>query len=722
MHLLLRFVLIIAVGALLLRAQDYAFAQAEQGPLKRLPPGVVVSFEGGVAGDNISAALREIARNADGVPAEEYIVQPRDSLCGILAARNFPPPCRGLAQFVDSLNPKTQPFVRGIKPGDLLMLPKLQMESYDAVENFYSPSHVPKGIQALNDRVQNLRDLNAELIERAPGQHSVRYNGFRIFVPTKDDETADKIFDALSPLISRNLFVDVLHSKSRPRKPNSLSSQPAEKIKELCLKNGFGSDTYRYADLVDADPEAKSVVEAHRPKTIETISVVLIDTPMKPAPNLYPAYDGTVATNAIPWTCRWVDFKSGLHHSTHLASIIASQQDRFGFVGLAKNVRLDPFVWVRPAADDDSRLEPSQDDIALGDKFRECGVCPPPLRVFLAAVDFGRFVKHKSASEILSNAEQFKNFGTIGNVIKTVRPLLVVAAGQPDEEAENVGLEIGKKSNMSPQAFGDLGNVIVVTACEECSRKNVRLMSRANSGRLGDYTVHVAAPGGKSLPGWVSEDSIGAASGTSQAAAYVAGVVASMIGAFPGSYTSPAIVKSRIQVTSRPFPPENGDVSSEASKLTAGVVDPVLALLDPRRHWFKDSVGWHEAASWSPAKLTLTRMDGGQFEIKGSSLLRLVRVQDVDGGAKRWTVYEDMMRSKREKEPVEPGTVGCSDLVSLSTDATLTSCDGPIIPLSEVDDFIPSIGEAKGNGCGANFAGKQDAVLRNSNTAVTDPN
>ena len=66
--------------------------------------------------------------------------------------------------------------------------------------------------------------------------------------------------------------------------------------------------------------------------------------------------------------------------------------------------------------------------------------------------------------------------------------------------------------------------------------------------------VHVAAPGVDPIAGWITDDAIGQASGTSQAAAYVAGIVASMIGYFPNSYTSPDVVKIKLQATSRPLP------------------------------------------------------------------------------------------------------------------------------------------------------------------------
>jgi hypothetical protein len=230
---------------------------------------------------------------------------------------------------------------------------------------------------------------------------------FSHFFSTRDDETADEIFDALMPMISKSLSVDVVYSKERPAKLNSLAEKSADEIEKMCgTKEGFGSATYRYADLVEGDPDAISLVEGLRPANPQTVTVVTIDTAMKASPNLFPSYGDYRPARDVAWECKWVGFKYE-HHATLLASIIASQQGQFGFVGLAEKVHFDPFVWAKPDPNEPKLLIP-ESDTGLGNKLREGGTDPPPLKIYLAATEFGPFKRQKSPDAILPNAEKLK--------------------------------------------------------------------------------------------------------------------------------------------------------------------------------------------------------------------------------------------------------------------------------------------------------------------------
>ncbi|MGJ0532808.1 S8 family serine peptidase [Methylocystis sp.] len=659
-----------------------ALGGEDSGP-KRDAPGVIITFEGGVAGENLTGALEDINDIEGVIKTEPYVVRTGDSICSIMASTNFPPPCASITKFVDRLNPQVRLLARGLKEGETLLLPRLEIETYRAVDNFALQDKRQEK-QLLDWRSRSYRNLGAEVVERSLGRKSLVYDAYSVYIPTKDDTTAQMIFDKLAPKVSRNMFVDVLRSAAAPTKLHSLSEHSAEQIKTACVSKGFNGDVYRYDELVDADREAMKVVKGSLPAALAPVRVVLIDTPISPAPNLYQAYEKSSAPGSSAWKCQWADFNRGVHHATHLAGIIASRKE-LGFAGLAANAKIESFEWVRLGSGG-ANLEPSSADRVskLNKRFMNCEDCAlNPLRVFLSAVDFDPFDPNRSASALLSHSEKLKC--PVGIAITKRRPLLIVAAGQEDNL-------IAKESNMSPQAYGDSGNVIVVTACEDCSRDGAKIMAGANASLRGAYMVHVAAPGGQPIPGWVSDRDLSAASGTSQASGYVAGVVAAMIGAFPTIYTSPEFIKTRIQATARPFAPQNNNVSPESDKLTSGVVDPFLALLDPTKHWYKDSTGWHEAARWPGGRLFLTSHDSRkELSLKSSAILRVYRAPDIKDGLRHWTIYDDLAESG---ETVEPGTVRRNELVTLETTASIIACDGTPIALTEVEDFIPALSKA----------------------------
>ena len=100
-------------------------ATPQPGIAQRQVPAVVVSFEGGIVGDNMSLVLDILARQPGGLPTEIYVVKQGDySVCTILAARGYPEPCTKLAASIDRLNPVSLPGSRGIKVGDAVLLPK----------------------------------------------------------------------------------------------------------------------------------------------------------------------------------------------------------------------------------------------------------------------------------------------------------------------------------------------------------------------------------------------------------------------------------------------------------------------------------------------------------------------------------------------------------------------------------------------------------------------
>jgi hypothetical protein len=198
--------------------------------------------------------------------------------------------------------------------------------------------------------------------------------------------------------------------------------------------------------------------------------------------------------------------------------------------------------------------------------------------------------------------------------------------------------------------LGDLANVIVVTACEDCDKSPTTLMAIANVGTpVNDKQslVHVVAPGGSPIPGLVNGNAgdIAASQGTSQAAAFTAGTAAAAANCFPGDFQTAAKLKRRILVTSRPTLSD-----SDNSSVNAGVLDYELATRDPKQDWYRtngrtdyESV---KAGAWCKQDLEYKLPWGELGKIGTSRIRRIYKMSGSDGAATTWFLYADDLRNR----------------------------------------------------------------------------
>jgi hypothetical protein len=271
----------------------------------------------------------------------------------------------------------------------------------------------------------------------------------------------------------------------------------------------------------------------------------------------------------------------------------------------------------------------------------------------------------------------------IEKFIKEVEPLLIVAAGQ---EAGEDPIDIRFNTPLAPQNLGDQRNVISVAACIDCSGPSAKIDPISNFSK--DGMVHVAAPGGEKIPGWVNTQGIGSSRGTSQASAFTAGVAARMLARFPEFYVSSDRVKQRIQSTSRPMVDQDGYLSDSAEKISAGIVDPRLAMLDPRKDWQKDMSGWRSIKVDKLSKSNANFVVDASNQKENVDLSRVRRIVQHSGG--QFTLY----LAERPGPGSNEGAIERMHFFQIAPDedAALILCDGSTIPLRDILDFLPRAG------------------------------
>ncbi len=347
----------------------------------------------------------------------------------------------------------------------------------------------------------------------------------------------------------------------------------------------------------------------------ECTSISLIDSQVKGHPDLKGAiqsctYD--LVTEKI--VCNELGVQPGEHrvqttkydgenvkpdmHGTIMSAIMVSQDDEYDFVGISPESRI--LAFDRAALNGDIDIESVVNEYSNFNKYPT-----PPIFVFASVFD-------PYADKTINNTLQFKkDFGGLHNEdIRTVYSLpndaiansgaiWIIAAGQVNTEPKlkvkgrpiDDAMVIGPRTPVAPMNMGDHENVIVVTACEDCSDHNASLWPGAHyseyhkiDGRDYGHFVHVAAPGHK-IPSLADEKSIVHASGTSPATAFVGGLVARMINCYPQYYLQShraVKIKEWLQFTSRP-----SFSRSQLDRIAGGIADPALALLDPTKTWLR---------------------------------------------------------------------------------------------------------------------------------------
>jgi hypothetical protein len=703
----MRMVSTFVAGVAILLFIDTASAQptGKDGGAIRKAPGVFVSFQGSVVGTNLAAVLEKVHENPADLPTEQYSTVAGDTICGILERRGYPPPCDALLPLLDTLNEKPVTKVP-LQLNTSLTLPALEITQTSAIRVFSKtdPEQREKG----NELVAKWRHLEAQKVEppRPSETFGVRYNTYEFVIPTSGDKEALAVFQRLIKLRSRNILITPLLAEENGDSDLKSGGFPTvEDIKTFCQNGSLKDRNYRYVDLMGGDRDALALIQGS--PAPEAVPVYVIDTILHPSPNLAPSGLASATPLWNDWACPWGGFIKSQHHATHLAGIIGSRGKPYFFEGIAPNASIESYEWSKPDEADPTKTVKARPDrhIALGQHFDQTyGASNLP--VYLAALQFEGYFAGSLSDGQLPRPEARYQGRPLETAIRQIRPLLIAAAGQPEKTTE-LPAPLSPTSPRSPQNLATFENVVVVTACKECGGSRPTFYERTNYSATGFRMIHVAGPGGDPIPGWITNTNIGAAEGTSQATAFVAGVAASMIGHFPRIYTEAKRVKKRLQVVSRPLPPQDdGRPHSFAGNLTAGILDPVLALLDPTKHWIKENGTWRSVKirRWSAPQQTFKYANGNESHHRVENILRVVKMRsspDPQVEPDLWTAY--LNEEKNLELDGNRATVDRHDFITQLQGASLVFCDNAAPkPLQRLEDLIISVSGVRTNECMSN--------------------
>jgi hypothetical protein len=622
---------------------------------------VIIDFHGGNVGQAMADALA-VLTSADGsIGTVDVVVEKGDNVCSILTKRNFPPACAAMMPSIVKLNANRGGDLGKLQPGDHLLMPDVRIEIRPVARNVTDQERR----LAANRIIFRWSGLT---IRNVLGQDQISYNAYRMYVPGATDEGARNTLALIKEKMANtaNVTFDIALYGSVPAPLHSGQGDAA---------GGCATSLYRYADLLDADSGLNQFIpspDGRRPP------VYLIDTVLNPTPDLA----GTSPAPATPPACVVVPFDSAKHHATLLAGIVASG-NQVRFAGLAPEARITALDWVipDPASATGISYIPSP-NTALTDAFERIGDnLSLTLRpVFLAATSFPT-LDQSQIDEVAGDAATRVKYAPNVPIFQQ-KPLLIASAGQREPSDTGPLWRISPNYAYSPQNLGDLDNVVLVTACVDCRAGQLTVLPDAFRPVKNTLsTITLVAPGGKPIPGWVDANSISSAGGTSQAAAFVAGVAAEMISRYPDPYRDAARVKYWLSATAWPL--VSGIDSEEASSIVEiGIVDPQRALLDPSYAWVKDRQGtWQKLKlrRWQQSVLKVQDSGARSEEIPTSQIARIVNVAPP-GTMPKYAILKKQGVDRRLER------VGWRTLVG---NYTIERCDGgPPVKVEQADDII----------------------------------
>ncbi len=639
---------------------------------------LTVSFAGGDVGLDLAAALNALSARPGLLPNETVTLAAGDSACSLLVKRNFPPGCSALMPTIERLNPKKN--VRTLKIGDTIILPGGTITVRRAVRTFTDRP----GDNARKQIIIRNWSTKATVERQVAGLSRVEYDAYDLLLAFPSDNLVRDAARALEPLRSKNVIINA--TLIEPPAAFAYSDFTLD-YQSLCQTPGTPPKLHDYAELLESNDGLTTLLsQTTPPRTV--VPVFIVDTPLARPPALIGAVVATSTTSLAPippWRCQWANFNVPLHHGTHMAGIIASRNGQ-GFSGLAPSASITAFEWYRPDATLTKLIATPEREIRLRELIGATEENPAAAKaIYLIATSFQRLLPPAldAAGQLvdLTSREAFAP----ADAIATERPLTIVAAGQ--SQPGKPPIRLTPASPLSPQNSGDWPNVVVVTACMVCTHQGASLLPEAFYSDSEPRVVHIAAPGGVPVPGWIDDTTIGAARGTSQAAAFAAGVAAEMESRYPQSYQTAKSVKLRLQATAWPLVPGMGHVDNAPNKLAVGIIDYQRAQLDPKTDWTEIAGEWKSTRikAWPASVLSVVDASGNEQLVRAAQIMRLVQVSSPGAPAQ----YAVLTRGGSSGGAAPGGQVNRLGPVQLRANAgQIEYCDGSKRNLVDITDLI----------------------------------
>lgn len=707
-----------------------------------IPPAlaIVVDFKGMEPSKNLILLLTRLYEKFGDklIRSRPIEIQKGDTLCAILVARYQLHGCPG--DLADLLGRKLNPGGSMLQIGKSYFIPDVRVESFPYTTHIDSSSYSKEqgrpGI--LKDPAWSSVTLGKIVDDDKAATGIVQLEGKRLTIQPINPVEVSAFFESILGLGLQDTSVYVASGRVGDRVLHANFSGIEEKAKECRtdpknLSQNEGAYWKMLGSLSKWQPPACAMT---CPAGTVCPQVVLVDTVVHPHPDLGVVRYLDGANNVRDYTenqdcsgpmlgsenqnyCEITKFVRTCHHGTSMASIISDRPNGYGFVGLAPATSLFSVDWL-------STLWPTMLDFLEKrqgrDNFQDNG---PQIYVFASI--FPDSSQAESNDVPLDQIRSYPVSLMSGGELKqkesrSTHPLVqkigetqdfwIVAAGQPatNDQGKFIGhpVRLHERAPIAPMNLGDFPNVIVVTACDPCEGSDRKPWEWANFSDQASY-VNLAAPG----LGYVTPANRGLYAdlhgGTSQAAAFVAGVASSMVSCDLSDHGQThdyryvdnengrvlaARLKRRLLLTSTPIrqPPEN-------DRIITGIVNPMLALKDPRYDWLLPRGQETDSAyrqttvqNWCEgAKLVFDKLDAdGQIISADKDVspgnTRRIRAEG-EGNSRQWHIYTV------DPNPLDPtvNVVGPVKFRNPRQEQLLVKTDEKVLKLNDFDDLVLSV-------------------------------
>jgi hypothetical protein len=650
-------------------------------------PAIVVNFEGGYISQNIIKVVA-ILQERKLIEIRTYQPKVGDTLESIFFTNPQSPYDRKVAMdLARYLNGREVPL-DGITPSKEIFALSIKLDPYDFSTSFDRQSE--KDLAILGEIKESWSNrVKYEVLKGSV--ESLKLRGYQLRVPVPTEHEAREVQQTLLLAVSTytttvnvvglthqaeyfsGLLTSVNDEGIFPQlpQPQDTRENAREFWKDVRLRPKdliVGRQGY-LGFLINMPELSDDLRSCSKPQCPD---VVLIDTPIFLHPDLGQAV--VEGGKEFPETINLVtpdnkqiieegDFDKAKDHGTHLAGIIASQDNHFGLIGINPSAHLHSWNWD----------EYSHDLSALGKRMAHVED-KVPMQIYVFASQWPWDTALKPEDRIANNPVTRK--------LKNPKELLIAAAGEDPKGGTNIKSDYA----YGPMNLGDGQNIVVVTAyADNNGRPRPRL--RGDSNYSTDGLVQIAGPGGD-IPSTIQFSKYALAAGTSQATAFVAAIASAMVTEWPSYYTDGAHVKFRLQLTADP-----ALAKEDFGKVRAGLLDASKALLDPTKNWIDDGNGIDpktgkgrtDEFEWCETRIDVLDPVTDDY-MEGGSALDLTSVdriyRDPDN---HWVFFAKVEEKPGEIRRIGPGNIRDSD-------STLFVTAGKPFSFSRIQDVLLTAG------------------------------